>query len=168
MREAPAARDLVRAGAVFALAAAASAVLAAPPAARTHSYLRIDGVLGASVDPAHLGWFDIASWTPLPPTPDGRFAARIRIVGAPPQDLAAAVAGHRKLHEALLQDVQGASGSLVRNVSFWQFEIAGLESGKAPVQSYTVTLRAAHLVCDDYGRPPPDGGPCAVLKKAPP
>ena len=145
--------------------AAVGALAASPAPPRVHSYLRIDGVLGASVDPAHLGWFDVVSWTPLPPTADGRFAARVRIVGAPPQDLAAAVAAHRKLHEALLQDVR-AGGSLVRNVSFWRFEIGRLESGKAPVQSYAVTLKASRLVCDDYGPRPPDGGPCGVLKPA--
>jgi hypothetical protein len=144
--------------------ALASAALAASSAPRTHSYLRVDGVLGASVDPAHLGWFDVVSWTPLAPLPDGRFAARIRIVGAPPQDLAAAVSARRKLHEALLQDVQVAGGAPVRNVSFWQFEITGLDAGKPPVQSYAVTFKARRAVCDDYAPAPAGGSPCAVLK----
>jgi len=156
----------VRALWVLLAASMAGAVLAAP-VARTHSYLRIDGVLGASNDPAHLGWFDVASWTPLAPLPDGRFAARIRIVGAPPQDLAAAVAAHRKLHEALLQDVQVEGGAPVRNVSFWQFEITGLEAGKAPVQTYAVTFKARRAVCDDYAAAPAGGSPCAVLKPPP-
>lgn len=158
-----------RAALALLTALVAGAALAATPATpRTHSYLRIDGVLGASNDPNHLGWFDVASWSPAPPTPDGHAVARIHIPGAPPQDLAAAVAGHRKLHEALLQDVAAADGRLVRNVSFWQFVIVGLESAKAPARSYAVTLQATHVVCDDYGPAPPNGGPCAVLKAAPP
>ena len=144
---------------VLAINHALSAARAAVP--HTHSYLRIDGVLGASNDPNHLGWFDVASWTPAEPTADGRATARLVIVGAPPQDLAAAVAAHRTLHEALLQDVQGSDGRLVRNVSFWKFVITGL----APAaRTYAVTLQAAHVVCDDYGAAPADGGPCATLK----
>lgn len=155
----------VRAAATLVAAAVAGTSLAAQPASPpTHSYLRIDGVLGESDDPAHLGWFDVASWNPAAPTPDGRATARIRIVGAPPQDLATAVATHKKLHEALLQDVQLADGRLVRNVSFWQFVITGLEPGKASARSYAVTLQATHVVCDDYGPAPSDGGPCASLK----
>jgi hypothetical protein len=143
----------------------ATAALAAQPSApRTHSYLRIDGVLGASDDPGHLGWFDVAGWSPATPTPDGRATARIRILGAPPQDLAAAIAAHKELHEALLQDVRAADGGLVRNVSFWQFVITGLEPAKAPARSYAVTLQATHVVCDDYGPQPPSGGLCASLK----
>jgi hypothetical protein len=146
---------------VIVAALVAGAALAAPAAPRARSYLRIDGVLGASNDPNHLGWFDVASWTPAQPTADGRATARLVIVGAPPQDLAAAVAAHRTLHEALLQDVRGPDGRLVRNVSFWKFTIAGL----APAaRTYAVTLQAAHVVCDDYGAAPADGGPCATLK----
>ncbi len=155
----------VRAALACLAAALAGAAIAAQPAtAATHSYLRIDGVPGASDDPAHLGWFDVASWSPGAPTPDGRATARIRIVGAPPQDLAAAFTSHQKLHEALLQDVQAADDRLVRNVSFWQFVITGLEPGKAPARTYAVTLQATHVVCDDYGPPPAGGGPCALLK----
>ena len=155
----------VRAGLALVAVAIAGAALAAPSAApRVHSYLRIDGVLGASDDPNHLGWFDVASWSPAAPTADGRAVARIRMVGAPPADLAAAIAAHKKLHEALLQDVRASDGSLVRNVSFWQFVITGLEAAKAPARSYAVTLQATHVVCDDYGPPPPNGGPCAALK----
>jgi len=155
-----------RAGLGLLAATLAGASLAAAPAApRTHSYLRIDGVLGASDDPNHLGWFDVAGWSPAAPTPDGHAVARIRIPGAPPQDLAAAVASRKKLHEALLQDVQIADGRLVRNVSFWQFVIVGLEPA---ARSYAVTLQATHVVCDDYGPAPPNGGPCATLKAAPP
>jgi hypothetical protein len=145
---------------------AGAAIAAQPAAPRTHSYLRIDGVLGASDDPSHLGWFDVASWSPAGQTPNGRATARIRILGAPPQDLATAIATHKQLHEALLQDVQIADGRLVRNVSFWQFVITGLAPAKAPARSYTVTLQAAHVVCDDEGPPPPNGGPCATLRSA--
>jgi hypothetical protein len=146
---------------------AATAALAAQPAApRTHSYLRIDGVLGASDDPNHLGWFDVASWNPAAPTADGRTTARLRLVGVPPADLAAAIATHKQLHEALLQDVRIGDGAPVRNVSFWQFVITGLEPAKAPARSYALTLQATHVVCDDYGPTPPDGGPCAALKSA--
>jgi hypothetical protein len=145
----------------------ATAALAAQPAApRTHSYLRIDGVLGASDDPSHLGWFDVTSWSPTASTPDGRATARLRLVGVPPADLAAAIATHKKLHEALLQDVRVGDGAPVRNVSFWQFEITGLAPAKAPARSYAVTLQATHVVCDDYGPAPADGGPCAALKSA--
>lgn len=152
------------AGAAALLAAAAGAAPTAPaPAPKTHSYLRIDGVPGASNDPNHLGWFDVAGWTPTAPTADGRATARVRIVGAAPQDLAAAVAAHKTLHEALLQDVE-ADGRPLRNVSFWTFVITGLDAAKAPARSYAITLQAAHVVCDDYGQPPPDGGPCAALK----
>ena len=147
----------------LALLVATAAFAAQPAAPRTHSYLRIDGVLGASDDPNHLGWFDVAGWSPAAPTADGHATARIRIVGAPPQDLAAAIADHRKLHEALLQDVH-ADGSLVRNISFWQFVITGLQPAAAGARSYAVTLQATHVVCDDYGATPPDGGPCAALK----
>jgi hypothetical protein len=141
--------------------AVAGAALAAPAGPNAHSYLRIDGVLGASNDPNHLGWFDVASWTPAQPTADGRATARLVLVGAPPQDLAAAVAAHRTLHEALLQDVRRPDGRLIRNVSFWKFTITGL----APAaRTYAVTLQAAHVVCDDYGAAPADGGPCATLK----
>jgi hypothetical protein len=146
------------------LAALAGAASAARPAPRTHSYLRIDGVLGASDDPNHLGWFDVESWSPAEPTADGRATARLVILGAPPPDLAAAVAAHRALHEALLQDVQAPGGRLVRNVSFWKFVITGLAPGKAPARTYAVTLQAAHVVCDDYGAAPVDGGLCATLK----
>lgn len=152
----------LRAGLRLVAATLAGASLAAAPASpRTHSYLRIDGVLGASDDPNHLGWFDVAGWSPAAPTPDGRAVARIHIAGAPPQDLAAAVASHRKLHEALLQDVGAPDGRLIRNVSFWQFVIVGLEPA---ARSYAVTLQATHVVCDDYGPAPQDGGPCAALK----
>jgi len=151
-------------GAAALLATIAGAALAAQPAApRTHSYLRIDGVPGASDDPNHMGWFDVAGWSPTAPTPDGRATARIRIAGAPPQDLAAAVASHKTLHEALLQDVE-PDGRPLRNVSFWKFVITGLEPAKAPARSYAVTLQAAHVVCDDYGPAPAGGGPCAALK----
>jgi hypothetical protein len=153
---------LAVAGAALVLATAALA--AQPP--RTHSYLRIDGVLGASDDPNHLGWFDVASWSPAAPTADGHATARLHLVGVPPADLAAAIAAHKKLHEALLQDVRG-DGAPVRNVSFWQFTITGLEPAKAPARSYAVTLQATHVVCDDYGPAPADGGPCAALKSAP-
>jgi hypothetical protein len=143
---------------------AATAALAAQPAApHTHSYLRIDGVLGASDDPNHLGWFDVASWNPAGPTPDGHATARLHLVGVPPADLAAAIAAHKQLHEALLQDVRG-DGAPIRNVSFWQFVITGLEPAKAPARSYAVTLQATHVVCDDYAPTPADGGPCAALK----
>ena len=118
---------------------------------------------GASDDPNHLGWFDVAGWTPTAPTPEGRAAARIRIAGAPSSDLAAAIAAHRPLHEALLQDVE-PGGRLIRNVSFWRFVITGLEPAKAPARAYAVTLQATHVVCDDYGPAAHDGGPCAVLK----
>ena len=144
-------------------ATVAGAALAAQPP-RTHSYLRIDGVLGASDDPNHLGWFDVASWSPAQPTADGRATARVVIVGAPPQDLAAAVASHRTLHEALLQDVHTPDGRLVRNVSFWKFVITGLATAKAPARTYAVTLQAAHVVCDDYSQAAAPGGPCAALK----
>ena len=157
----------LRTGLGLLAATLAGASLAAQPAApRTHSYLRIDGVLGASDDPNHLGWFDVAGWSPAAPTPDGRAVARIRLAGVPPQDLAAAVASHKKLHEALLQDVQTADGRLVRNVSFWQFVIVGLQPAKAPARSYAVTLQATHVVCDDYSAAAPNGGPCATLKGA--
>ncbi|HWF78874.1 MAG TPA: hypothetical protein VN694_17040 [Caulobacteraceae bacterium] len=157
-----AARAARRAGlaAALLLSSIGGAAEAARPA---HSYLRIDGVLGASNDPNHLGWFDVASWTPGQPTADGRATARITLVGAPPQDLAAAIAAHRTLHEALLQDVRAPDGRLVRNVSFWKFVITGLAPAKT---SYAVTLQAAHVVCDDYG-PAADGGPCAALKVEP-
>ncbi|HEY1426704.1 MAG TPA: hypothetical protein VGF50_08540 [Caulobacteraceae bacterium] len=148
---------------VAAMAAVAATALAAPPAERTRSYLRIDGVPGASNDPNHLGWFDVASWTPGPPTSDGRATARIHLVGAPSPDIAAAVAGRKSLHEALLQDVQ-PDGRLVRSVSFWSFAITGPTPAKGPPATYAVTLQAQHAVCDDYGPPPPGGGPCAVLK----
>jgi hypothetical protein len=150
----------------LAVALTGAAFAAEPAAPRTHSYLRIDGVLGASNDPGHLGWFDVAGWGPARPTPDGGAMARIRILGAPPSDLAAAVSAHKKLHEALLQDVELGSGSLVRNVSFWQFVIVGLEPGKAPAASYAVTLKAVRVVCSEtQGAPGPDGGPCAALRK---
>jgi hypothetical protein len=153
------------AAAVLLVATVAGAAVAARSApTRTHSYLRIDGVLGASDDPNHLGWFDVASWSPAEPTPDGRATARLVIVGAPPQDLAAAIAAHRTLHEALLQDIQAADGRLVRNVSFWKLVITGLAPAKAPARTYAVTLQATHVVCDDYGAPTADGGPCASLK----
>jgi hypothetical protein len=139
------------------LASAGGAAQAARP---VHSYLRIDGVLGASNDPDHLGWFDVASWSPGQPTADGRATARITLAGAPPQDLAAAIAAHRTLHEALLQDVQPPGGRLVRNVSFWKFVITGLAPAKT---SYAVTLQATHVVCDDY-EATSDAGPCAALK----
>ena len=147
-------------------AAIASASSAAGPTPRAHSYLRIDGVPGASDDPNHLGWFDVASWSPAQPTADGRATARLVIVGAPPSDLAAAVAARRTLHEALLQDAQGADGRLIRNVSFWKFVLTGLAPAKSPGRAYVVTLQAAHVVCDDYGPPPAGGGPCATLKGA--
>jgi hypothetical protein len=147
---------------VATLAGAAFAARSGP--ARTHSYLRIDGVLGASDDPNHLGWFDVASWSPAQPTADGRATARLVIVGAPPQDLAAAIAAHRTLHEALLQDVRAPDGRLVRNVSFWKFVVTDLAPAKAPARTYAVTLQAAHVVCDDYGAAATDGGPCATLK----
>ena len=150
---------------LLAAALAGASLAAAPAAPRTHSYLRIDGVLGASDDPNHLGWFDVTGWTPAAPTPDGHAVARIHIPGVPPQDLAAAVASHRKLHEALLQDVAAADGRLVRNVSFWQFVIVGLQPAQ---RSYAVTLQAAHVVCDDYAPAPANGGPCATLKAAQP
>ena len=145
-------------------AAIAGAALAAPPAqVRVHSYLRIDGVLGASNDPNHLGWFDVAGWTPIGPASDNRVAARLRLGGAPPADLAAAIAAHKVLHEALLQDV-ASDGRLVRNVSFWKFVITDHAPAKAPARVYAVTLQAAHVVCDDYGPTPQGGGPCVVLK----
>ena len=150
--------------AALAFLLATDAIAAQPAAPRTHSYLRIDGVLGASDDPSHLGWFDVASWSPAAPTPDGRTTARLRLVGVPPADLAAVIATRKKLHEALLQDVRIGDGAPVRNVSFWQFVITGLEAAKAPARSYAVTLQATHVVCDDYGPTPPDGGPCAALK----
>jgi hypothetical protein len=155
-------------GTIAAVAAClvAGASVAAPPAPPTHSYLRIDGVLGASDDPNHLGWFDVTGWAPGAPTPDGRATARIRIVGAPPQDLASAIASRRKLHEALLQDVAAADGRLVRNVSFWSFVITDLAPAKAPARNYAVTLQATHVVCDDYGPSPAGGGPCGALKAA--
>jgi hypothetical protein len=154
-------RELRLAPPLLSLALAGAAIAAPPATPHAHSYLRIDGVLGASNDPNHLGWFDVASWTPAQPTADGRATAKLVLVGAPPQDLAAAVAAHRTLHEALLQDVRGADGRLVRNVSFWKFTITGL----APAaRTYAVTLQAAHVVCDDYGAAPADGGPCATLK----
>ena len=160
------ARETRAALALLAATIGGAALAASPAAPHTHSYLRIDGVLGASDDPNHLGWFDVAGWSPAAPTPDGRAVARIRITGAPPPDLATVVATHRKLHEALLQDVRAADGGLVRNVSFWQFVITGLEPGKAPARSYAVTLQATHVVCDDYGPPPENGGPCASLRTA--
>jgi len=150
--------------ALLAVAIGGAALAATPATPRTHSYLRIDGVLGASDDPAHLGWFDVASWSPAASTSDGRAAARLRIVGAPPPDLAAAVATRKTLHEALLQDVRASDGRLVRNVSFWRFVITGLEQARAPARSYAVTLQATHVVCDDYGPPSANGGPCASLK----
>jgi hypothetical protein len=144
------------------LLAAVSGAQAAP--ARTHAYLRIDGVPGDSNDPSHLGWFDVASWTPAIPGANGRVTARLHIVGVPPADLTAVISGKRRLHEALLQDVQVGDGRLVRNVSFWQFVITGLEPARAPARSYAVILQATKVVCNDYGAPPADGGPCAVLK----
>ena len=119
---------------------------------------------GDATDPNHLGWFNVDSWAPGAPTADGRATARVRIVGAPPQDLAAAIAGRRKLHEALLQDVAVADGRLVRNASFWTFQITDLAPAKAPARLYAVTLQAAHVSCDDYGASPASGGPCAALK----
>lgn len=147
------------------LAGIAATAIAAQPTPRTHSYLRIDGVPGASNDPNHLGWFDVASWTPGPPTAAGHATARIHLVGLPSPDIAAAVTGHKTLHEALLQDVQ-PDGRLVRSASFWSFVVTGLTPAKGPPATYAVTLQAAHVVCDDYGAPPPGGGPCAVLKPA--
>ena len=156
----------LRVGLGLLAATLAGASLAAPPAApRTHSYLRIDGVLGASDDPNHLGWFDVAGWSPAAPTPDGRAVAHIRLAGVPPQDLAAVVASRRKLHEALLQDVQIADGRLVRNVSFWQFVIVGLEPGGAQLRGHA----AGHpRGLRRLRRRAPNGGPCATLKAAPP
>lgn len=152
------------AASVAILAAAAATALAAPSTSpRTHSYLRIDGVPGASNDPNHLGWFDVASWSPGAPTPDGHATARIHLAGAPSPDLAAAISGHKTLHEALLQDVL-PDGRLVRSASFWTFTVSGLTPANGPPATYAVTLQAKHVVCDDYGSPPPGGGPCAVLK----
>jgi len=132
---------------------------------RTHSYLRIDGVPGASDDPNHVGWFDVESWGPLQPTPGGGAATRIRLVGAPQDDMAAAIAGRRTLHEALLQEVELPGGRLVRNVSFWHFVIAGVAPGKVPARSYAVTLRAEKVVCDEDGRAAASrADPCASVQ----
>ena len=157
----PRAASFVMAVAMAAVACAALAAHVAAP--RTHSFLRIDGVLGASNDPGHLGWFDVAGWGPARSTPDGGAEARIRIVGQPPGDLAAAVASHKKLHEALLQDVEVPGGSLVRNVSFWQFTIANLQPAGS---AYAVTLRATKVVCQEQSDPSQDRGPCAELNAA--
>ena len=107
-------------------------------------------MLGASDDPNHLGWFDVASWT----------RPRRRRTAAPPPGCVSSARRrrsrrgdrhHHTLHEALLQDVRAADG----RVSAQRLVLAArdhrLAPAKAPARSYAVTLQATHVVCDDYG-----------------